>query len=409
MKKLIVIVAFILFGACILIPRVLPMSEFAWRRSVKPNVNPIAFLMEKINQPVAGVVIKPKTTAELKKWFQSADEKHVPRVFVDQMPIDFSTQGDQKLFTQVISALILRENEKIMKERAILALLVAKSPDGKKWNRKEKEFFDALAERYDSGIKKTMSGKLADLAIKVYPVPPLVGVLQAAEATNWGKRNWESPFEQTGWLDKKTYTRVPFQSLIQATESYVTEMNGLPPLNAWRFLRAEAIKEGDDEVGFQVLRALGDYKQEDPEYAAKLIGRSDELDQEVPDNLAFIKPQKLPVGEVKIAGHAFQTEFAKTLTERQQGLMFRPVMPLNTAMIFLNDGVRPMGVWMKNTFVPLDVLFFDGNKQVTEVLTDLKPLDETPHRSVKPALGMVELPAGTVQKYNIKVGDQIAF
>lgn len=409
MKKLIIVAAFVLFGAFVFVPALIPMSDLIWRHTVKPAVDPIAFLMDRINQPIPGIVIRPKTTAELKKWFQEADRDHVPRVFVDQMPVDFKTEGNQKLFAQVISALILRENEKIIKERAILALLAAKSPDGEKWTQKERDFFNDLIKRYDSRAKKTVSAGIADLAVKVHPIPPLVGVLQAAEATDWGKKSWDSPFGQTGWLNKETYALLPFKSLIRATESYVTEMNGLPPLNLWRHTRSEGIKAGSSDIGYSVLRWLGDYKQDDPEYAEKLIWRSGELEQEVPDNLSFIKPVQLAVGPVKIGTHTFQMEFAKTTTERKRGLMFRTFVPPDTGMIFINEAARPMGVWMRNTFVPLDVLFFDQDKKVIGILEDLRPLDETPHRSVKPALGMVELPAGTVQKHNIKIGEKIVF
>ena len=408
-KRLIVIATFILFGVCVFVPGLLPMSDLIWKRTVKPSINSIEFLIDRVNAPVSGVVIHPETTAELKKWFQGSDENHVPRVFVDQMPRDFNTQGDSELFAQVISALILRENEKIMKERAVLTLLVAKSPDGKKWTSQEANFFNHLVKRYDSQAKRTVSAQIADLAAKIYPIPPLVGVLQAAEATNWGKEQWSSPFAQTGWLDKETYDRIPFKSLIQATESYAVEMNGLPPLEVWRFSRSEAIKEGETNIGYRVLRWLGDYDQDDLKYVEKLERRSEELDLEVPDSLSFIKPVKMESREIKIGNHSLQAEFARTKEERQQGLMFRPNIPQGTGMIFINEEVRPMGVWMKNTFVPLDVLFFDEGQRVTEILEHLNPVDETPHRAAKPALGMVELPAGTVQQYNIKVGDKVAF
>ena len=408
-RKLIVISTFVLFGASILLPVLWPMSDLAWRRPVLPRIDAIKFLIDKAESPVAGVVVKPKTTAELEKWFQGADENHVPRVFVDQLPKDFKKKGNQKLFAQVISALILRENERITLERAILSLMRFKSPDGQKWTQKEQDFFQHLVKRYDSLAKKEVTAQIADLSTKVQPIPPLMGVLQAAEATDWGKKHFESPFEQMGWLNKKTYARVPFKSLIQATESYVTEMNGMPPLSTWRSSRSKALADGGDDVGFQVIRWLGNYKQEDPEYAEKLLRRSDELDYEIPDRLAFIKISKLPSREVKIGSHTFQMEFAKEFDDRMRGLMFRPDIPSDTGMVFINDKLQPMGVWMKNTFVSLDIVFFGKDKKVTGIFEKLAPLDETPRRSVEPTLGMIELPAGTVKQYKIKVGDKIVF
>ena len=403
------IAVLVAIGVGVSIPKFWPMPHPFWQRTVKPGFNPIEFLIERVDRPIAGVVIKPQTTAELKNWFQGADENHVPRVFVDKMPKDFKYYGDKKLFAAVISALILKENEKIIKERAILAMLAQKSPDGKKWTPKETEYFDRLVKRYDSRSRKTVTGKIADLAQKVNPIPPLMAVIQAAEATDWGRKHWESPFEQTGWIDAKTFARVPFKSLIRATESYALEMNGMPPLNGWRYFRSREMLEGSDEIGSSMLQLLGEYKPSDLEYREKLMDRWSELDYLVPDNLSFIRPMQMPTGTVKIGPHSFKMEFAKTLQEKQYGLMYRPEIPQNTGMIFVNERPDMSGVWMKNTFVPLDVIFFGGDKKVTQIFENLKPLDETPHRTTVPSLGMVELPAGTVQKYKIKVGDKVSY
>ena len=89
--------------------------------------------------------------------------------------------------------------------------------------------------------------------------------------------------------------------------------------------------------------------------------------------------------------------------------MFRTKIPENTGMIFLESQPKKLSVWMKNTFLPLDILFFNGDKKITKILTNLKPLDETPFQSDEPVLGFVELPAGTVQKNKIEIGDKIKF
>ncbi len=121
------------------------------------------------------------------------------------------------------------------------------------------------------------------------------------------------------------------------------------------------------------------------------------------------KPMKMKKRFIKIGFHSFGVEVARTKEEREYGLMFRSKLPQNTGMIFLNEAPYPMGVWMKNTWVSLDVLFFDEQKKIIKIFENLEPLDETPHRTAKPALGMLELPAGTVKKYKIKVGDEILY
>ncbi|MDY6407899.1 MAG: DUF192 domain-containing protein [Pseudomonadota bacterium] len=392
-----------------MIPAIMPMPKVLQHHVVKPVFNPIEFLIDQADIPVSGVIIRPQTTEELNKWFAGSDENHVPRVFVDKMPPDFVQKGRPEVFSRVIAALILRNNEKIVKERIILSLLQDKANHGKKWTPKEKAYFDELVQRYDSWAKKVPSAQMADLMMKVYPVPPVMGILQAAEATDWGKAHWESPFEQTGWLDRQTFARVPYESLIQATDSYVAEVNGMPPLTTWRYARYLSASQGHHDIGYRVIRWLGEYKQGDSDYIDRLSKRADEYGDYVWDTVSFIKPHKMQQGKIKIGPHVFDAEFARTQEERMNGLMFRPQVPAGTGMIFLNEAPRPMGVWMKNTFVPLDVLFFNKEYKITDIFENLKPLDETPRQPAIPVLGMVELPAGTVQQKNIKIGDKISF
>ena len=379
------------------------------KKNLTASTDPAEFLIDRLNKPVPGVVISPETTAELKKWFAGSDENHVPRVFVKKLPADFPEKGNKKLFAQVISALILRANEQITKERFILTALVNKQQKGVAWSQKELDFFQYLVEHYDSKSRKTVSAQLTDLMPKVNRIPPAMAVMQAAEATNWGKHDLNSPFEQTGWLDGKTYARVPFDSLIAATDSYVREMNGLPALSDWRYMRSSYVQERKGKTGYRILRWLDDYRLGDKNYSDSLYRRMDELSWDIPDNLSFIKPTTLEKGIFKIKDQPFEVEFAKTPTEMAYGLMFRPRVPINTGMVFLQSHPAEMKVWMKNTFVPLDILFFDGRRRIVQILRNMKPLDETPRSSAGPVKGMIELPAGTVQKYQIKIGDKIAY
>ena len=384
-----------------------PKKSFEQSRIASSD--PAEFLIDRLNKPVPGVIISPQTTEELKKWFAGSDENHVPRVFIEKLPIDFAEKGDKELFAKVISALILRANERILKERFILKALTDKYQKGIKWSSKEADFFQYLVEHYDSKSRKTIPTQLTDLVPKVDKIPPAMAVFQAAEATDWGKRNLDSPFEQTGWLDGKTYARLPFSSLIEATDSYVQEMNGLPSLTDWRYLRSKYTYEKEGNIGYRILRWLNDYQTGDRHYSDRLYKRMEELDWHIPDNLSFIKPKILEKSTLRIKDIPFMVEVAKTPEEKAYGLMYRPAVPVNTGMIFINPHPAEMSVWMKNTFVPLDILFFDGRKRIVQALIRMKPLDETPRSSAGPVKGMIELPAGTVQKYQIKIGDKISF
>ena len=383
----------------------------SWNPDKKVAVitDPAEFMIDRLNKPVPGVIIAPETTEELKKWFAGSDENHVPRVFVKQLPADFAENGDKELFAKVISALILRANERILKERFVLKALMDKHQQGIKWSQKESDFFQYLVDHYDSKSRKTIPTQLTDLMPKVDQIPPAMAVMQAAEATDWGKQNLDSPFEQTGWLDGKTYAKVPFPSLIEATDSYVQEMNGLPPLSDWRYLRAKYTYEKNGRIGYRILRWLNDYQMGDRHYSDRLYHRMEELNWHISDDLSFIKPKILEKKTLKIRDIPFTVEVAQTPEEKAYGLMFRPTLPVNTGMLFLNPHPTEMSVWMKNTFVPLDILFFDGRKWVVQALPGMKPLDETPRSSAGPVKGMIELPAGTIRKYQIKIGDKVSF
>jgi uncharacterized protein len=77
---------------------------------------------------------------------------------------------------------------------------------------------------------------------------------------------------------------------------------------------------------------------------------------------------------------SFVIEIADDAAERSQGLMFRQEMPLNQGMLFVYEAPRRVGFWMKNTLIPLDMVFADATGTVTRVHAnavpgDLKPID----------------------------------
>lgn len=375
----------------------------------KPDA--IAFLIDKINTPVKGQEITPKTTRELRAWFSQTNLVHTPRFFITGLPEDFAQQGDKDLFAKVISALILRENERVLKERAVLILLRNKLNRGENWSEAETDFFNALVDKYDAKARKTIAGQIADLMPKLDIIPPMTAVIMAAEATDWGKKNLSSPFEQTGWLDNKTYAPIPFDSWVKATESYALEMNGMPPLEGWRVMRSNLRGQGYTDVGFRMLRWMSDYKPEDMFYKERLHKRAEELGYEIPDALTFQKSRNLgfETGKITINKKDFSVEFAKTREQLEYGLMFRNELKDGHGMVFLYPEPIKAGVWMKNTFIPLDVLFFNTQNEIVGILENLEPLDETPRMAEVPVKGFIELPAGTIQKHQIKVGDKIRF
>ena len=102
-------------------------------------------------------------------------------------------------------------------------------------------------------------------------------------------------------------------------------------------------------------------------------------------------------------------EVADDDAEREQGLMYRDTMAENEGMLFLMESEEIQNFWMKNTILPLDILYVDSERRIVSIHKDCKPYSLDQIVSAKPALFVVEVNAGYTNKYGIKVGDQISF
>jgi uncharacterized membrane protein (UPF0127 family) len=98
---------------------------------------------------------------------------------------------------------------------------------------------------------------------------------------------------------------------------------------------------------------------------------------------------------------------AMTSAEQQQGLMWIRELPRDRGMLFLLDPVRPMDMWMKNTYLSLDMLFFDAAGRITHIHPNAKPQSEDIISSQGTVAGVLELLAGEAQRRGIREGDRI--
>ena len=103
----------------------------------------------------------------------------------------------------------------------------------------------------------------------------------------------------------------------------------------------------------------------------------------------------------------FNVEVAQTPEELQTGLMHRTEMPSNNGMIFVFDPIRPVQMWMKNTKLPLDMLFVAGNGQIIMIKEKATPMSETRITCKEPVRAVIELNAGQVNRHKIQVGDVV--
>ena len=104
---------------------------------------------------------------------------------------------------------------------------------------------------------------------------------------------------------------------------------------------------------------------------------------------------------------SYSVEVADTPTLQRQGLMYRTNMPPNQGMLFVFDQSKPVSMWMKNTYIPLDMLFVDQEGIIRHIHKNAKPLDKTVITCPIPVKYVIEINAGQVQKNQIQVKNKI--
>jgi uncharacterized protein len=123
-------------------------------------------------------------------------------------------------------------------------------------------------------------------------------------------------------------------------------------------------------------------------------------------------PQKLSEEALLIvtaAGktHNFTVEVARSAAEQKRGLMFRDKLAPNRGMIFPIDPPRTESFWMKDTLIPLDMVFIQSDGIVSQIAADAVPDSRAPIVSGAPVAAVLELAGGETEKRGIAVGDQV--
>ncbi len=105
--------------------------------------------------------------------------------------------------------------------------------------------------------------------------------------------------------------------------------------------------------------------------------------------------------------HIFTVELALSRRQQMQGLMFRRQMAPDAGMLFVYRQEEPTAMWMKNTFVPLDMLFIGRDGVVKKIAERTVPLSEATITSGGPVVAVLELNAGTASRLGLKLGDKV--
>jgi uncharacterized membrane protein (UPF0127 family) len=105
----------------------------------------------------------------------------------------------------------------------------------------------------------------------------------------------------------------------------------------------------------------------------------------------------------------FTIEIATTREQDMYGLMFRRSLPADAGMLFIYGPDQPVSMWMKNTYIPLDMLFVAHDGAIVKIITHAVPFDLTPLSSGEPVRGVIEINAGEVEHLGLKTGDKVLF
>lgn len=116
---------------------------------------------------------------------------------------------------------------------------------------------------------------------------------------------------------------------------------------------------------------------------------------------------------VEVGGQRFVVEVADDFDERARGLMYREHLAPDTGMLFVHEREEPLAYWMKNTRIPLDILYFDEDRRFVSMQAGVPPCsagDACPsYPSTGPAKYVLELNAGRAAALGLEPGDEIRF
>jgi len=120
-----------------------------------------------------------------------------------------------------------------------------------------------------------------------------------------------------------------------------------------------------------------------------------------------------PRGELTIADgkhgkHVFRVWLADTPSRQAQGLMFVRSLPSLRGMLFVYPQPMTIGMWMKNTYIPLDMVFIDEHGRVLQVVEQTTPHSLTTIESKAPALAVLEIGGGEARKLGIRPGQRVS-
>ena len=139
---------------------------------------------------------------------------------------------------------------------------------------------------------------------------------------------------------------------------------------------------------------------------ALVAGAAGVQSQQIADLASFPHGKlEITVGKQKLA---FETWVADTPERQAQGLMFVRSLPAQRGMLFVHESPKPISMWMKNTYIPLDMVFIDAKGRIQQIVAQTTPHSLEIVRSNQPASAVLEIGGGEAQRLGLKPGQKVS-
>jgi uncharacterized protein len=125
------------------------------------------------------------------------------------------------------------------------------------------------------------------------------------------------------------------------------------------------------------------------------------------EDLAAFPMHKLEIRDGKKVKHVFEVWLADNPARQSQGLMFVRDLPDLRGMLFVHDQPKEISMWMKNTYIPLDMVFISDRGRIQQIVEQATPHSLAIIRSDKPALAVLEIAGGEARRLGLHAGQRV--
>ena len=125
------------------------------------------------------------------------------------------------------------------------------------------------------------------------------------------------------------------------------------------------------------------------------------------EDLAKFPRGKLEIADGKKVKHVFDVWLADSPQRQAQGLMFVRSLPELRGMLFVHESPKQLSMWMKNTYIPLDMVFIDANGRIQQIIEQTTPHSLATISSNAPALAVLEIAGGEAKRLGLHAGQRV--